>query len=113
MVSTATGNISIKDVSANNVALSASTGDISLNNVIATEKLSVETSTGNVGLTKCDASEIYISTSTGSVNGSILTAKNFKASSNTGSVSVPASDTSAGLCEIKVATGNINITIVE
>lgn len=110
-VTTSTGDVSCKNASANNVTINTSTGNVKIENIIASAKLSVNTSTGNVGLTKCDGGEIYIKTSTGNVKGSLLSQKNFKAKSSTGSVSVPQSVDYAPICEITVSTGDIKITI--
>ena len=109
----ATGNVSVRDVVCNNFTTDSSTGSINLSNVIATGKMSITASTGNVKFDKCDASQIYVKTSTGNVGGTLLTHKNFKASSDTGAVAVPPSILTAGLCEITVSTGNIKISIAE
>lgn len=112
-LSVSTGYVAVSDVVCNNFRTDSITGNIGLSNVLSTNKMTVTATTGNVKLTKCDASEIYIETSTGNVNGTLLTEKNFKATSSTGSVSVPQSVSTAGICEITASTGNIKITISE
>lgn len=128
-ISLTTGKINLKNLGAENLSLSlttgkanlanitckaltstGSTGDIKLENVIATEKLSIKRTTGDVTLTNCDAGEIYINVTTGSVTGSLLTEKVFTTKTTTGNIDVPNSNT-GGKCEIKTTTGSIMITI--
>ena len=87
-----------------------STGEMSLDRVIAEENISVERTTGDIELEGCDAAELWLKTSTGDVEGSLLTEKIFIASSSTGDVEVPRS-TSGGRCEISTSTGDIEIEI--
>ena len=91
---------------------SKSSGDISLKNVISTEKISVERSTGDVTLDRSDAAELFIMTSTGDVEGSLLTNKVFITKTDTGRIDVPNSII-GGRCEITTDTGDIKISILE
>lgn len=109
-VSVSTGKAYLTDVSCKNVISNGSTGNISLDGVIADEKLSVERSTGEVSFDGCDAAEIYVKTSTGDVAGSFLTDKVFITDTGTGSVDVPKTS-DGGKCEISTATGNIKFKI--
>ena len=109
-VGVSTGEAELTDVSCRNVISTGTTGDISLHNVIASEKISVERSTGQVKFGGCDAGELYIKTSTGDVTGSLLTGKVFVTDTRTGSVDVPGT-ASGGRCEIRTVTGDIRIRI--
>lgn len=109
-IDVSTGKTDMTDVRCKNLISSGDTGDISLKNVIATEKFSIERSTGDVKLEKSDAAEIYIETDTGDVTGTLLTEKVFIAETDTGRVDVPKT-TTGGKCEIETDTGNIKITI--
>lgn len=109
-INVSTGKTNMTDIRCKNLLSSGDTGDISLKNVIATEKFSIERSTGNVKLEKSDAAEIYIETDTGDVTGTLLTEKVFIAETDTGRVDVPKT-TTGGKCEIETDTGNIKITI--
>ena len=103
------GKTNLTDVTCKNVITSGSTGDISLNNVIATEKFFIERSTGDVTFDACAAAEIFTQTDTGDVTGSLLYDKVFIIQTDTGSVDVPHS-MSGGKCEIITNTGDIKIT---
>ena len=78
--------------------------------MIAEESISVERSTGDVRLDRCDAGELSVKTSTGSVAGSLLSEKVFVTHTDTGRVDLPATAV-GGKCEITTTTGNIRIRI--
>ena len=109
-VEVSTGKAVLTNIRCKNALSSGDTGDISLNNVIATEKLSVERSTGDVEFDGSDAAEIYIKTTTGKVTGSLLSDKVFITDTATGKVDVPKT-VGGGKCEINTSTGNIKITV--
>ena len=52
----------------------------------------------------------FLSTS-GGVSGNLLSPKNFIVDTNSGYVSFPPSDESAGICHISTVSGNISIAI--
>ena len=93
-----------------NISLKTDTGNISLDNIIATGKLVIEVDTGNVNFEACDATEIFIETDTGNVTGSFLTDKVIFAESKTGNIDIP-KVIADEKCEIITETGNIKITI--
>ena len=93
-----------------NISLKTDTGNILLDNIIATGKLAIETDTGNVNFEACDASEVIIETDTGDVTGSFLTDKVVFAESETDNVDIP-KVIADEKCEIITDTGDIKITI--
>lgn len=109
-IKNSTGKITLNDLRCKNLTLNGSTGNVLLNNVISSEKISVKISTGNVNLQNCDATEIFIQTDTGNVKGNLLSEKVFMAQTDTGRISVPKTQ-SGGKCEITTDTGNIKITV--
>ena len=109
-LSVSTGKVTVSDVECKTLTSSGNTGDITLKNVIATERFSIERSTGDVKLNSCDAAEILVQTDTGDVTGSLLTDKVFITGTDTGSIDVPKT-TSGGKCEITTDTGDIKITV--
>lgn len=104
------GKTKLTDVACKSVISSGKTGGICLKNVIASEKFSIERSSGDVEFDRSDAAEIYVKTKTGDVKGGLLSEKIFIAQTRTGSVSVP-QIVGGGRCEITVSTGSIHITI--
>ncbi len=109
-VTVKTGKTKLTDVSCESVISDGTTGSIILKNVIAAENFSIERSTGSVIFEGSDAAEIYVETSTGSVKGTLLSEKIFITETGTGKVNVPKTAT-GGKCEIKTATGSIQIEI--
>lgn len=109
-IDVSTGNATVVGVTCQLLISSGSTGDIVLENVIATQSFHIERDTGNVRFTLCDAGEITVETDTGNVKGSFLTDKVFIADSDTGRVTVPQTQT-GGRCVITTDTGDIHIEI--
>ena len=105
-----TGKVHLSDIMCKNLTSIGDTGDVSLINVIATEKISIERSTGDITFDRSDAAELFITTDTGNVKGSLLTDKVFITKTDTGRIDVPNSIT-GGRCEITTDTGDIKISI--
>lgn len=105
-----TGKTALTNVTCRNLTADGSTGDILLAHVIATEKLCIDRSTGDVRFEGADAGELFVKTDTGKVTGSLLTGKTFITDTDTGKISVPES-VAGGKCEIRTDTGNIQISV--
>ena len=109
-IGVSTGKTELIDAACKNLISDGNTGDISLKNVIASEKLSIKRSTGDVRFDACDAAEIFVITDTGDVRGSLLSEKVFIVNTDTGRKEVPDTIT-GGRCEITTDTGDVKITI--
>lgn len=109
-IEVSTGKTRLTDIVCQSVISNGNTGDILLKNVVATERFSIERSTGDVKFDGSDAAEIFVETSTGDVSGSLLTDKVFIPKTGTGDVEVPNS-VSGGRCETITDTGDIRLTI--
>lgn len=109
-VDVSTGKTYLEDIMCNSVISSGSTGDISLNNVIAVEKFLIKRGTGDIRFNLSDAAEIFAETDTGDVTGTLLTDKVFITQTDTGNIDVPKTAV-GGRCEIITDTGNIKIKI--
>lgn len=109
-VGTVTGGVCLSDISCRSLLSGGTTGNITLDRVIASERISIERSTGNVGLKDSDAAEIFVRTGTGNVSGSLLSDKVFLVQTGTGNVDVPQT-TTGGRCEIETGTGDIEMEI--
>ena len=111
-ISVSSGDSSVENVECDNLTTSGSSGNITLKNAIMRERLSIERSTGDITLSRCDSGDICITTSTGAVEGTLLSDKVFVTSTFTGDVDVPKS-TTGGICEITTSTGDITISLVK
>lgn len=109
-ITSSTGDVSL-ETSAKKINIESSTGKIKLNNTIA-EEIKIKSSTGDVSLIDSDASSLIdIHTSTGDVNAVLLTGKTFEVETSTGVPKVPGSTVGAPICRIKTSTGDIKVTI--
>ena len=109
-IAVSTGESTLTNVSCTSFITVGDTGDVLMSKLIATGKIDIVRSTGDVDFEDCDAAEIRIQTSTGNVKGNWLTEKVFIVRSNTGKISVPET-TSGGKCKIETDTGDIVISI--
>ncbi len=109
-VGVSTGKAKLTDITCKSVISNGSTGDILLKDVIATEKFSIERSTGDVKFDGSDAAEIFVQTDTGDVTGSLLTDKVFIIQTDAGNVDIPKT-VDGGICEIITDTGDIELDI--
>ena len=110
-LTTTTGEITVNDATIKNgIDIKTDTGTITLKNVVAAGSLSVKSDTGDVRFEDSDAAQISIKTSTGDVTGTLLSEKVFITDSSTGRISVPKT-TAGGKCEITTDTGDIRIDI--
>ena len=89
-----------------NISLETDTGNILLNNIIATGKLATQTDTGNVQLDACDANEVFIKVDTGNVLlDDVITTGKLSIETDTGDVKFNACDASDVV--IETDTGNV------
>ncbi len=107
---TSTGGIETNKCSADNLVIRTSTGDVSIIDTIVSNEIDVSASTGDIRFRDSDAGTIKAKTTTGRISGTLLTTKDFYASSTTGHVNVPHS-TTGGKCELRTTTGDIDIAI--
>lgn len=110
-ISVTTGNVNLSDVICKSFTSTGTTGDVDLKNTVASEKISINRSTGNIKFERCDAAEIFVKTATGNISGTLLSDKDFNAHSDTGHVTVPKNEQGEGVCEITTDTGDIRISI--
>ena len=106
-----TGKTKLQDVRCRSLTSEGSTGDITLNDVIAADTISITRDTGDVEFNASDAGSVFVKTDTGDVTGSLRSEKVFITETKTGKVDVPKS-ISGGRCEISTDTGNIRLTVL-
>ena len=109
-ITVSTGKTTLSDVNCKTLTSTGGTGSLYLKNTIASERFALKRSTGDINLDKCDAADIVITCSTGDVKGSLLSEKVFVANADTGKVDVPKT-ISGGKCEITTSTGDIKIWV--
>lgn len=109
-IDTLSGDITLESVKCNNVNLSSTSGEINLNQVKISGDMQIKTTSGDIELEYSDAKALYLQSNSGDINGILLTPKIFSANTNSGDVSVPASD-NGGKCSIITTSGDINMQI--
>ena len=109
-VTVSTGKSYLTNVSCTNFASAGNTGNIDMTSLIASERIDISRTTGDVTFDRCDAAEIYVETSTGDVKGTFLTDKIFQTYTSTGKINVPEC-WEGGKCKITTTTGKIEISI--
>lgn len=107
------GSIKMNGVRAGSLAVKVSSGKVTAADTVAAGDAKITVSSGGVVLDGFDAATIDVHVSSGGVKGTLLTAKNFDAHASSGSVTVPPSDSSAGLCKVSVSSGSVNLAIKE
>ena len=109
-VAVSSGKVALTEVSCASLTTTGNTGDIEMISLIASGKIDINRTTGDVDFSGCDAEEIYVTTGTGSVKGTLLTNKIFQVRTNTGKIDVPES-WEGGKCKITTTTGSVKISI--
>ena len=109
-VAISSGKVALTDVSCTSFTSTGNTGDIEMTSLIASAKIDIERSTGDVDFSGCDAEEIYVTTGTGSVHGTLLTNKIFQVRTSSGKIDVP-EFWEGGKCKITTTTGSVKISI--
>ncbi|MBQ8309948.1 MAG: DUF4097 family beta strand repeat protein [Clostridia bacterium] len=110
-VGSVSGNITLTNSQGTHLRLSATSGNIKLQNVIATGDINAETVSGGIELDRVDGAKLSAKTTSGNVTCKLLSPKNYSVSTTSGSTHYPASDESAGICEVSTVSGNINIEL--
>ena len=106
-LSTDTGNIDVKDVDCNALALEVSTGNVSLTHVSSMGKIGINSDTGYVKINGSAAEEISTVSDTGGTEITSCNASKISIASDTGRIGFD--DVSCSLLGIKSRTGNINL----
>ncbi len=109
VIDVSTGKTALSGITCQNLRSSGNTGSIALENVVASQSMAIERTTGDVTFKDSDAAELFVVTDTGDVTGNLLSRKAFVAQSDTGRIDVPKT-VLGGRCEITTDTGDIRIS---
>ncbi len=109
-ISVNTGDLKLHSYTGGDIELKLTTGDVTLDHVNVEGVLSITGITGDISFIESDAQSIYVKVNTGDIKGTILTDKQFKASTKIGDTKVPDSKGDK-TCELHSNTGDIEIEI--
>ena len=110
-INTTSGDAELTGCYAESVAVLSTSGDTDLEHTIVSGAVTVDTTSGDIDLERSDAASLTLSTVSGEVEGTLLSAKNFSVSSTMGRVSVPASNPSAGPCNVSTTSGDVRLAV--
>jgi hypothetical protein len=107
------GSLKLDGVRCAALRAETTSGSVMLTDVIADGDIRLENTSGSVRLDDCDAANVYVKCTSGSVRGHLLTDKEYRLSSTSGSVSAPSAavpptgSDSRGVCEVHTTSGSI------
>lgn len=110
-IATASGDMEVSNLNADTLAFRTASGEMALSAVQVHGMAELEAISGDITFDRTDVGDLCIQTVSGDVRGSLLSLKNFMTHTTSGSVHVPAPNTSAVLCEITTTSGDIWITV--
>lgn len=105
------GKLVCKNGNAEFVTLRSTSGSVKMENVLTSNSINVETTSGSISLDRCDGESLILKSTSGSIRGTLLSEKNFQATSNSGSIHIPTPNASAGICKISTTSGSIHMEI--
>ncbi|MGN1444521.1 MAG: DUF4097 family beta strand repeat-containing protein [Acutalibacteraceae bacterium] len=105
-----TGAIEVDDLTASEISLTATTGDISVNSVAAKGNIEIETTNGAVTLTNVNCADLTAESDTGTISlNNVVASDSFSIENNTGNVRFENSD--ASQISVKTSTGDVTGTL--
>lgn len=108
----ASGSQWLEELSAaGSVTAVSSSGEKILRRVTAKTALEIESSSGDVMLDGVDAASVAIRSSSGEVKGTVARRMDFRASSSSGSVSLPEPDPKGGAFTVRSSSGDVKIKL--
>lgn len=107
------GSVSLSDSALDSLSANTASGSITLDSVTVAGSATLECISGGIRFDRFDAQSIAAKTTSGVIKGTLLSAKNFSTHSVSGSVEVPASDSTAGSCNLSAVSGSIRIQLAE
>lgn len=107
---TTSSDVEVSNLTAGTLTLRTTSGELTLSAVQVRDLAALETISGDIDFDRTDAGNLRIQTVSGDVRGSLLSPKNVITHTTSGSVHVPAPNTSAVVCEISTTSGDIWIT---
>ena len=110
-VSTLSGDIDLSYGEVGTLLVSTLSGEIELERVTAQTSLSIETSSGRVSFSSCDAPAVVLKSKSGDIRGSLLTGKRFDITTSSGRIDCPPSSDQGGTCRIETRSGDVRISV--
>lgn len=111
-VTTLSGYVTIQDVNAETVNVSASSGDLYMKNINATDSIMATSSSGDIDLKNATAKQIELGANSGDIEMQDITAESLRMSTSSGDIDLESCDaekfditTSSGDVDMEIAAG--------
>lgn len=111
LLSTVSGETEIESSVMGTLTIGSTSGDIGLTDVLVNGHMQIETTSGELSLQNSDAATLKLTSVSGDIICVLKTAKHIVTDTTSGNITVPDSDSSAGLCETNTTSGNIEVRI--
>lgn len=111
-VKTTSGDVKIQSTNVLSLLAHAVSGDVEIEDMLAKENITLESTSGDVEFSRMDAKTLKIETTSGDVEGTLLSVKCFICDSTSGDVYTPDSDSNAGKCIVHTTSGDIQIRVI-
>ena len=93
------------------VIVRSTSGDATLNSVIASGKIKIKSTSGDIRLDGCDANEFDVRSTSGDIEGTLKSDKVFNVHTTSGDINVPSSVEGSGTFSADVTSGDVKISI--
>ena len=111
-VSTSSGDVTLNlsETATGSISAKSSSGDITANDAVCGEELTLISTSGDILFNRCDANTVTLKTTSGDIVGSLLSGKTFSARTSSGDIRIP-EDEAGGSCTANTRSGDIIISI--
>ena len=106
-VTTLSGYVTIQDVNAETVNVSASSGDLYMKNINAPDSIMATSSSGDIDLENATAKQIELGANSGDIEMQDITAESLRMSTSSGDIDL--ADATAKQMELKASSGDIDL----
>lgn len=108
----ASGDIRLERICAELLEIESRSGDLELEQMLAKEEFLCRSTSGDISLAGCDAPKMGFATVSGDITGSLLHGKHFTTQTVSGSIHLPGG-TPEGECTISTVSGDANLRVEE
>lgn len=109
-VQSTSGDIKFSDFNVETLHIDSTSGEVTLHDGIASQKISIETVSGDIHLDQCDSASLWLKAVSGDIKGFLLTEKHFTTHTTSGDVRVSESFSAVQPCEVTTTSGDIHIS---
>ncbi len=106
-IGSATGNVNVVNIAADELTISSSTGDLNLTDAVVTNLAKIRLSTGRISIKNLTSGSLDVNTSTGHVSLTEITSSDAVVDSSTGDIDI--TDSTFDTLMVDISTGKISL----